>query len=154
MAKSKQQTREEALARQLESFHNDLKHLIRAADTTKQYYDAEHHLLVWTRIVNSAYTARVDIHGNYLDERYYKRPWQFSKDADGKDLAENFTAFTLEELKTKKAQDGRTLFKIAYGTAPFVEQRKQPYGTNNVESMLNFILAGAVPSQRWNMDME
>lgn len=147
MAKSKQQKREEALVRQLESFKRDQRHLIKSASKSSKYYDADHHRLVWRYCVNSAYSARVDIHGNYLGEEYYKKPWQFSKDADPKDLAENFTAYTLEELKQRKAQDGQTLFKKAYGTEPFVDPADEPYSVDNAVQIAEFLFAGSDMTQ-------
>lgn len=141
MAKSKQQKREEALSRQMESFKRSQKWLIEMSNTSGKCYDAADHQLAWDNAVNSAYAARVDIHGNYLPEPCYKKPWQFSEDADPKWLAENATAFTLEELRQKLDASGCSLFKNAYGTRPFVADCKDPYDVNSGASILAFLVS-------------
>lgn len=142
MAKSKQQKREEALVRQLESFKRDQKWLIERSHPSSRYYDTSSHQLAWDNAVSSAYAARVDIHGNYLPEQCYKKPWQYGKDADPKWLAENATAYTLEELKKHTDRDGCSLFKVAYGTRPVISERDAPYDVGNAGAILGFLAAG------------
>lgn len=146
MAKSKQQKREEALARQLESFKDSHKWFIARSNPSGRYYDAHSHQLAWDRIVQTAYAARVDIHGNYLPETYYKKAWQIGNGADPKWLAENATAYTLEELKQRNDHEGRSLFKAAYGTRPVALQQDAPYDVGNASSILGF-LAGEMMKQ-------
>lgn len=128
MAKSKQQKREEAVRRNREGY---LKYAMRdwlRAAAPGPHYDAEHAARMFKHTVNSAYAAHCDIRGNYLDERYYCRAglYDFISSDDPAQLAFHNKLYSLEDLKNIKHTDGRTLFKIAYGTAPFVE-KAEPY---------------------------
>lgn len=147
MAKTKELKRKEALARQYESFQSRLKAWCKYMVLSEQYKDSETTSVYESNLVNSAYSAHCDQHGNYLDERYYKNCHHFNKDADPEYLALNHSLFSIDELKTINDHSGMTLYKIAYGTlADKRQERKEPcYDVNDVLSILAFQVAGEQP---------
>lgn len=144
MAKSKEQKREEALKRQRAGFLKyTLRDLTRVGNTSNEYYDAETHRIVYDQAVRSAHAAHCDLHGNYLPEVYYCRSglYDFVSSNDPEVLALHNKLYSLEEMKEIKSHDGRTLFKTAYGTPPFVET-KEPYDASAARQILSILVAG------------
>lgn len=114
--KTKDVKRKEALIRQRE-------HLLKVAIPAwcnAGDFDKETKRMVDARLVSSAYAARCDRHGNYLDHRYYHSAFTPGmhnvslSDALGNALY--CKVLSLEEMKYYVVNGGRTLYEIAYGT--------------------------------------
>ena len=114
--KTKDVKRKEALIRQRD-------HLLKVAipawcnagdfdKVTKRMVDA--------RLVSSAYSARCDRRGNYLDYRYYHTSFNQKRVivsySDDFHNAVNCDVLSLEEMKNYVVNGGQTLYEIAYGT--------------------------------------
>lgn len=116
MAKSKETKRKEALTRQREYlFRVAIPAWCRAGD-----YDQETRNLLNERLISSAYAARCDRHGNWLDYRFYKSAFSSGKiTVSYNDYVHNALyceVLTLEEMKQQTGgADGRTLYEAAFG---------------------------------------
>lgn len=147
MAKSKEQKREEALKRQRDGFLKyTLRDLTRVGNTSNEYYDAETHRIVYDQAVRSAHAAHCDLHGNYLPEIYYCRAglYDFVSSNDPEVLALHNKLYSLEEMKEIKSHNGRTLYKIAYGTPPFVPEVTKHYDVSYSPTIKDTIKAGVL----------
>lgn len=140
MAKSKEQKRQEALKRQRESLQVHIRALTEHGNTSSEYYDAETHRIVYDRAVRSAHAANCDLHGNMLNCNFYR-----SGNSDNVySMALNYTLYTLEEMKEITGYDGRSLYKIAYGTPPFVPEVTKHYGVSYSPTIKDTIKAGVL----------
>jgi hypothetical protein len=112
MAKSKQQKREEALVRQIESVKN--YHI--PTWIKSQSWDKEGRQRVNSALITAAHDARCDRHGNYLDHRFYKGLRYDKTPPSPAECAVESKVLSLQEMKgCIEWADGRTLYQIAYG---------------------------------------
>ena len=148
MAKDKLQKRKEALTRQLESLRRNIKSWSEYMSWDKNRHHDEVTTSVYeSNLVRSAHAACCDRHGNYLDYRFYKNDPVGSNGKqhliDPYEYALHCRIYSIEEMKEIKADNGQTLYRIAYGTlSDKVKERKAPYDINDITSVLAFMRAG------------
>lgn len=148
MAKSKEQKRKEALARQVESLLRRIRDWCTYMGYENSYKDEVTQSVYESNLVKSAYAAHCDRYGNYLDYPYYKdapiSDYNTKERADPYQYALQCKLYSIEELKEIiDTRSGMSLYKIAYGTlASTRKETKDPYDIHDVGSILNYLIAG------------
>jgi hypothetical protein len=142
MAKDKLQKRKEALARQYESLLRNIKNWSEYMTWDKDLYHDEVTMSVYeSNLVRSAHAAHCDRNGNYLDHRFYKTEpmsaYSMKDYPDPFEYALHCKIYSLEEMKEIKADNGQTLYRIAYGTLS--HEAKERKGVQDVDFVIDIL---------------